>query len=120
MKHNGVPVIRKPPPGQSLAAVMPELAAEWHQTLNGDLTPADVFPGSGKKVWWRCSKCKFEWETKVYRRGKQGRGCLECAVVRRAATQAKPAPGQSLAEVKPEVATEWHPTLNGDVTRSWD
>lgn len=38
-----------PKPGQSLAEVVPELAAEWHPTLNGELTPYDVLPGSGIK-----------------------------------------------------------------------
>ena len=37
-----------------LATVNPELAAEWHPEKNGDLTPYDVSPSSGKKVWWKC------------------------------------------------------------------
>ncbi|MBQ03466.1 hypothetical protein CL673_01980 [Candidatus Bathyarchaeota archaeon] len=31
-----------------------ELVKEGHPTQNGDLTPAQVAPGSGKKVWWIC------------------------------------------------------------------
>ena len=38
----------------SLADRNPELAKEWHPIKNGDLTPAQVTPGSGKKVWWIC------------------------------------------------------------------
>jgi hypothetical protein len=109
-------VIRKPPPGQSLADVEPQLAAEWHPTLNGSRTPFDVLPGSNAMVWWRCSKCQREWQARVFKRGRQGRGCRECGVARRAALQAKPAPGESLADLMPEVAAEWHPTLNGDLT----
>lgn len=106
----------KPPPGDSLAEVLPDLAAEWHPTLNGDLTPFDVLPGSDAKVWWRCSKCQWEWEITVYKRGKQGRGCRKCSAARRAKVQATPKPGESLAETNPELAGEWHPDRNGDLT----
>ena len=30
----------------------PEIAAEWHPTRNGSLTPLDVVYGSPKRVWW--------------------------------------------------------------------
>ena len=33
---------RKPPKGKSLAEVNPELAKQWHPTMNGDLTPEDI------------------------------------------------------------------------------
>jgi hypothetical protein len=103
--------------GDFLAASQePQLAAEWHPTLNGDLTPADVLPGSNAMVWWRCLKCQREWQARVFKRGRQGRGCRECGVARRAALQAKPAPGESLADLMPEVAAEWHPTLNAPLT----
>jgi predicted nucleic acid-binding Zn-ribbon protein len=108
-------VIRKPPPGRSLADVESHLAAEWHPTLNGDLTPADVLPGSQAKVWWRCPKCQREYQARVFKRT-QGQGCRECGIARRTAHQARPAPGQSLAELLPQVAAEWHPDLNGDMS----
>lgn len=42
-----------PIPGETdLATVNPELAAQWHPTKNGDLTPADVKAGSTNRVWW--------------------------------------------------------------------
>ena len=40
----------------SLAETHPEIAKQWHPTLNGDLTPNDVTPGCGKTVWWKCEK----------------------------------------------------------------
>jgi rubrerythrin len=104
----------KPAPGQSLADLMPELAAEWHPTLNAPLTPADVVPGSGKKVWWQCSKCRHEWETVVHSRAR-GSGCRECWLVRKAILRATPKPGQSYGDLYPDVAGEWHPTRNGDL-----
>lgn len=32
-----------------------KLAKQWHPHKNMPLTPNDVSPGSGKKVWWVCS-----------------------------------------------------------------
>lgn len=106
----------KSPPGKSLAEVIPQLAAEWHPNLNGDLTPHDVFPGSDTRVWWQCPECGHEWETALNKRAKRGQGCRKCAAARTAKAQATPRPGQSLAERKPQLAAEWHPTLNGDLT----
>jgi len=36
----------------NLKTINPKLAEEWHPTKNGNLTPKDVLPKSGKKVWW--------------------------------------------------------------------
>ena len=30
----------------------PDLAAQWHPTLNGDLKPSDFTYGSGEMVMW--------------------------------------------------------------------
>lgn len=57
-----------------LATVNPQLAAEWHPHKNGDLMPTDVTPGSGRRVWWRCSVCGHEWEAKIAYRN-SGTGC---------------------------------------------
>ena len=37
-----------------LAAKAPDVAAQWHPTLNGNLTPEMVTPGSHRRVWWQC------------------------------------------------------------------
>ena len=51
-------------PKKPLAETHPELAKQWHPTLNGDLTARDVTPGSNKKVWWKCDKgVDHEWDT---------------------------------------------------------
>ena len=39
-----------------LATLYPELAAEWHPTKNGALTPEQVLAGSEKRVWWQCGR----------------------------------------------------------------
>lgn len=109
---------RKPPEGRSLAERAPAVAAEWHPILNGDLTPHDVFAGSSERFWWRCATCGHEWATKLEKRVRQGQGCRKCGVTRRANARATPKPGQSLVDLIPELAAEWHPTLNNDCTPS--
>ena len=61
-----------------LATVNPRLAKEWHPTKNGDLSPFDITAGSGKKAWWKCSQCGYEWETIIANRTK-GHGCPKCS-----------------------------------------
>lgn len=61
-----------------LAARRPDLAAQWHPTGNGALTPGDVHVGSGKRVWWLCARCGHSWRAQPYRRSREGTGCPEC------------------------------------------
>ena len=61
-----------------LASFYPLLAQEWHPTKNGTLTPSTVSKGSGKTVWWRCSKCGHEWKARICKRI-AGAGCEKCA-----------------------------------------
>ena len=62
----------------SLASKIPLLAAEWHPTYNDGLLPTEVTVASGKKVWWKCSKCGHEWAAVIGSRSK-GAGCPQCA-----------------------------------------
>ena len=59
-----------------LGTINPKLAADWHPTKNGDLTPQDVTAFSRKMVWWLCS-CGHEWQTSVAYRG-QRPSCSRC------------------------------------------
>ena len=71
----GVPTAKN-----NFAVVHPDLAKEFHPTLNGGKSPCDFTPGSGEKVWWVCGKCSHVWETKFQSRH-QGKGCPACANV---------------------------------------
>ena len=94
----------------SLAALSPEIAKEWHKTKNGDLTPNEVLNGSHKKVWWQCSKFKHhEWDAVVKSRTGRGDKCPFCSNKRVSSDN-------SLAALSPEIAKEWHLTKNGDLT----
>ena len=91
-----------------LATTHPELAEEWHPGKNEAATPKTVNAGSNKKAWWRC-KLGHEWEAYIYSRV-EGRGCPYCAGKRVLKGF------NDLQTVVPEVAMEWHPALNGDLT----
>lgn len=62
----------------SLRAKYPELAAEWHDIANGDLTPNDVLPMSNKRVWWRCMRSGHEWQAVISSRTISGSKCPTC------------------------------------------
>lgn len=55
----------------------PSLAAEWHPTKNGELTPSDVLQNSHKKIWWLCPRGHSYLAT-VHNRN-TGYGCPICA-----------------------------------------
>ena len=59
-------------------ATRPDLAAEWHPTKNGDLTPDDVTAGAAERRWWLCGDCEHEWETSPSLRLRQETGCALC------------------------------------------
>ena len=104
----------------SLAAKRPELAAEWHPTKNGDLTPDKVAAYSNNKAWWLQKHYdeftgkwfNFEWDAVINNRG------LSNPFV----TGKRVYPGfNDLATRKPELAAEWdykrnYPLTPQDVT----
>ena len=63
-----------------LARKFPEIAKEWHLTKNGSLTPYEVTCGTGKKIWWQCKDCNYEWPAAIYSRtGKIKSNCPVCS-----------------------------------------
>lgn len=61
-----------------LESIFPEISKEWDYELNEELLPSDVVFGSAKRVWWKCSKCGFNWQKGVVYRTSMGNGCPEC------------------------------------------
>lgn len=95
--------------GKSLQENNPDLSKQWHTTKN-KLTPSDVSPNSRKKAWWICPNNREHiWEANIYNRAVRGRGCPICA--NRALS-----PENSLAKKYPDIASQWHPTKNGELT----
>lgn len=94
------------PAENDLATEYPQLAAQWHPTRNGTLTPDTVAPGTLRKVWWRCEK-GHEWQAAIASRTSNGTGCPVCA-------GKKVVPGENdLATQFPVIAAQWHPSKNG-------
>lgn len=86
-----------------------DLLDQWDGSRNGTLTPDTISYGSRQKLWWRCEQGHV-WQAAVYTRAGGESGCPYCAGKR-------PWPGfNDLASRFPDLAKEWHPTKNGDLT----
>jgi hypothetical protein len=92
---------------EPVAIAHPELVEEWHPTKNGDLTPDKVTAGSDLEVWWLCEQ-GHEWQT-VVRSRCTGVECPYCS-------GRIPSEDYNLQVINPEVAKQWHPTKNRDLT----
>ncbi|MGL6234932.1 MAG: zinc-ribbon domain-containing protein [Segniliparus sp.] len=64
-----------PMANRSLAAIFPQVAADWHPDRNGILTPESTGAYSHKEIWWLCSTCGHEWATELRRRTRYRSGC---------------------------------------------
>ena len=90
----------------SLADKFPEIAKSWHPTKNGKLTPYDITPSAGKRIWWLCKKCGYEWQCAPHDRQK-GTGCPHCA-------GKVPLVGvDDLVTTHPNLVKEWNHEKNG-------
>ena len=97
------------PEENDLVSRFPDIAAEWHPTRNGTLTPDRCSPSSNRKVWWLCP-LGHEYQAAVGARTVSGSDCPFCA-------GRKVLVGfNDLATLEPAVAASWHPTLNGALT----
>ena len=92
----------------SLERSNPVLAQEWHPSKNGDLLPKDVLPNSNKKVWWK-GGCGHIWQSTIQNRNR-GAGCPFCS-------GRKVLSERSIAMVDPNLARQWHPNKNGELTQ---
>ena len=97
---------RKSTSALNLGVLFPDIAAQWHKTLNNVLTPADVLPGSEKKIWWTC-QFGHEWQAVPRSRTILGTGCPFCA-------NRKFLRGFNDLQTRfPEIATTWDIERNG-------
>ena len=97
-------------PGENdLAALYPEIAAQWDGEKNGRLTAKEVSPYSNRKAWWRCRE-GHSWQAAIAARTKRKTGCPYC-------TGRKVLAGYNdLATRFPDLARQWHQTMNGHLT----
>ena len=101
---------RKASKANNLVVHHPELIEEWHPTKNGIQKPQNFTRSSHSVIWWRCkTNNQHVWESSINRRTSMKTGCPYCANKRVNKTN-------SLGTVAPEIASQWHPTLNADAT----
>ncbi len=91
-----------------LATTNPEIAKEWHPTKNGTLTPKDVMRSSQKRVIW-IGPCGHEWDATVSNYV-NNHNCPYCANIKVLKSF------NDLATTHPELAKEWHPDKNNNLT----
>lgn len=105
-------------PERSLGALYPDIAAEWHPTLNGHLLPTEIAPYYSNKVWWKCSTCGSDYLLSPSKRISNNQGCKQCALKRRSEKMRlkKLTPGTNdLASQRPDLLKEWDYEKNADI-----
>ena len=86
-----------------------ELLKEWDYNKNKK-PPHEYTKYSNESVWWKCSKCGYEWKSKIGNRTILKRGCPCCANLKIVAGI------NDLATTNPELLNEWHPSKNTDIS----
>jgi len=86
----------------------PELVKEWHPTKNGNFTPEDFTHASNKRAWWLCPN-NHSYDSIIANRTTNKSGCPYCA-------GQKASEENNLQALFPEIAKEWHPTKNNELT----
>ena len=106
-----VSFLPSPPPEYSLKGEYPDVAEQWDYQKNNPLKPENFSSGSNKRVWWKCPNGDdHEWRTSIHQRtGEVQTGCPFCCNRRVSQTN-------NLLLNDPKLASEWHPTKNGDLT----
>lgn len=92
---------------RTLAVEYPGIAEEW--SSQNPNKPDTVLSGSPRKAWWRCPKCRQEYQATIASRTKNHSNCPFCANLRAY-------DGNCLATLRPEIAAQWHPELNFPLT----
>ncbi|SCP99132.1 zinc-ribbon domain-containing protein [Anaerobium acetethylicum] len=91
-----------------LCTVNPEIAKQWDYENNKEVRPENIAANANRKYWWICEK-GHHWMACVRDRNK-GCGCPICA------NQKLLVGYNDLATTNPKVASQWHPSKNGDIS----
>ena len=87
----------------------PNISDEWHMVKNKSLTPRDVTQCSGKRAWWKCKCCAYEWISYICNRTSGKNGCPACA--------GHVVTNKNCLQIRfPCIAEEWHLIKNGNLT----
>lgn len=93
-----------------LATTHPDILKQWDFEKN-DIKPEEISYGSGKKVWWKCTK-GHSYQMAVYNKVKHEKSCPVCSGHKTVSGV------NDFATCYPEIAKEWHPVKNGDLLPS--
>lgn len=106
--------VRKLKENGSLYENYPELMREWDYEKNTEINPKNITSHFHKKVWWKCSKCYYEWHAYISNRVRE-HGCPVCAKIRvqQLKRQTELEKRGSLLKNSPELAKEWDYERNG-------
>jgi len=89
----------------------PHLFKEWNFEKNEKLL-LDVYEVNKNrciKAWWICSKCNSNFDMLIRERAVRHSNCPYCSGKRINHTN-------SLGSLRPDLASQWHPTKNGDIS----
>ncbi|HIY45129.1 MAG TPA: hypothetical protein H9731_01280 [Candidatus Borkfalkia excrementipullorum] len=81
---------------------------DWEKNSKENIFPDKIGIGSHRKVWWICNS-GHEWQAQIKSRF-YGVGCPVCA------NKIVVVGENDLASTCPDLAKEWHPTKNGNLT----
>lgn len=94
-----------------LLSQYPACINEWDFKKNHPLSPDTITAGSSKKVWWICSK-GHSYEQSINLHIIRGYSCPYCS------HQKVFAGYNDLETLFPDIAKEWHPSKNAELTPS--
>ncbi|MGW0554396.1 zinc-ribbon domain-containing protein [Streptomyces sp. NPDC002926] len=76
--------------GESVADTYPEIAAEFIENLDNDLSISQLKPNSNYRCRWRCRTCSNEWAATPNNRTRGQTGCPACFNARRGEWRRRP------------------------------
>ena len=99
-------------PENNLLVCFPDVGKELDEKKSG-LKAIDITPSSGKNAWWICPE-GHSYQSRVANRTKLGTGCKYCGTENNSPRAVSDE--YNLAFDYPNIAIEWHPKKNGDLT----
>lgn len=100
---------QKPTAERNFATEYPELVKEWDWKKNEGLNPSNLSPRTSKLIWWQCKK-GHSWQATITNRTRKYNCQCPCCSNRVLCED------NSLAQVRPDIAENWHPYKNVPLT----
>ena len=94
-----------------------ELMEEWDFEKNKEYNPKELPIYSNIKVWWKCKKCGYEWQTRVANRTALNNNCPKCAIKNLSKTiiAKKIKKKGRILDKYPDLLKEWNYDKNHDI-----